>query len=362
MNCQNEAFWREYIDKDSELELSERGAASEHMNECGSCRETVAALSERLELVGSALADSDGRPGAAWERFERERLTTPKAGRSFSLNPSWAAVAVGTVILIGGLATAPGQSLASDLLNLFRAEKLTAVRIDPEVIDNFDPTEMGDLEIDEPNAREVGSLADAAALSGLDIRLPSEPVPGLSMAGIQASTAGEARLTLDRKRLEAFLGSQGIEDLDLPPLIDGSTITALIPPTVMVEYADDDSSDDVPPLLMGQAAAPEISGPSGVDFDALRDDLLRLPFFSAELSEQLADIGDWKRTLPIPYPAEDVTAEELTVKTAGDGLYFTADDSSRVLIWTADDQVFGIVAPLDSRFSRAELLALARKI
>ena len=93
MNCQNKTFWRKYIDKDSELELSERGAANEHLKECGSCRETVATLSERVELVGSALADSDGRPGAAWERFERERLTTPKAGRSFSFNTSWAAAA-----------------------------------------------------------------------------------------------------------------------------------------------------------------------------------------------------------------------------------------------------------------------------
>ncbi len=361
MNCQGEAFWREYIDRDSKLRLSEGRAADEHLKECRACQAKVAMLNERMDLVGLAFADSDERSGTAWDRFERERITEDKS-RSFSFNTSVAAVAVVAVVLVGGLASAPGQSFASDLLNLFRAEKLAAVRIDPEAFASFDPTEMGDIEIDEPDGQEVESLAEASALSGLDVRLPSEPGQGLRLEGIHASTAGEARLTLDRERLEAFLGTQDIEDLELPPLIDGSTITALIPPTVMVEYADDNGSGDVPPLLMGQAGAPEISGPIGVDFDALRDELLKLPFFSSELSEQLANISDWKRTLPIPYPAEDVAAEELTVKTSGDGLYFTADDGSRILIWTADDQVFGIVAPLDSRFSRAELLAFAREI
>lgn len=362
MNCQDEAFWREYIDKDSALGRTERRSAAEHIDGCGVCREKVATMSERVELIDSALTDPDGQPGAAWERFERERLTTPEAGRSFSFSTSLVAVAVGAVVLMGGLATAPGQSLASDLLNLFRAEKLAAVRIDPEAFASFDPAEMGDIEIDEPRGREVESLAEAATLTGLDVRLPSEPAPGLMVAGIHASTAGEARLTLDRERLEAFFGAQGSVNMELPPLIDGSTITALIPPTVMVEYADENSFDNVPPLLIGQAAAPEISGPVGIDLDALRDDLLQLPFISPELSEQLADISDWQRTLPIPYPADNVSAEELTVKTGGDGLYFTADDGSRVLIWTADDQVFGIVSPLDSRFSRAELLSVARKI
>ncbi len=361
MNFQNEAFWRKFVEKDSELDVATRATATAHLGECAACQKIETALRARVELVDSVLSDTAGQPQAAWSRFERERLT-PTRARPLSINNSLAAVVIGAVVLIGGMATAPGQSLANDMLDLFRAETLAAVRIDPDAIRHFDPSEMGDIEIDEPSGRQVESLAEAAKMTGLDIRLPSEPRSGLKLAGIHASTAGEARLTLDAERLKTFLGEEGAADIALSPLIDGSTITALIPPTVMVEYVDDQSANATPVLLMGQAAAPEISGPVGIDLDSLRDDLLKMPLFSRELSEQLADISDWQRTLPIPYPAEDVAATELTVKPDGDGLYFKADDGSRVLIWTADDQVFGIVAPLDSPLSRAELLDFARDI
>ena len=104
MNCQIEPFWRKYIDKDSELGVSERGAADEHLKECRACQAKVTALGERMELVGFAFTDSSERPETAWDRFERERLITPETRRSFSLNTPLAAVVIVGVVLVGGLA------------------------------------------------------------------------------------------------------------------------------------------------------------------------------------------------------------------------------------------------------------------
>ncbi len=260
----------------------------------------------------------------------------------------------------------PARTVASEILQLFRAEKFEAIRIDPQAIADFDPSQWGTFSFEPSQVSEVGTVEEAINKTGLNISEPGNLPPNISRFHIAASSGSKMSLKLDLKKFQAYLAKNNIGGIDLPDNLDGSTITAKIPPYAIMEYSrqvDDNQPDSSQPdLVVVQAGLPEVEVPSGIDFETVRQQLLKLPILPPDIREQLARIDDWKRTLPIPYPSNEVKSEKVIVANGKDGLYFHSTDDEKVLIWTAKDKAFGLVAPRGSLLSRADLFAIAKTL
>jgi hypothetical protein len=70
--------------------------------------------------------------------------------------------------------------------------------------------------------------------------------------------------------------------------------------------------------------------------------VLGLPGLPADLVAQLRGIGDWRNTLPLPIPADQVRSRPTTVNGA-EALSF-ADDTGRLhaLVWQRDGHIWGV--------------------
>lgn len=290
--------------------------------------------------------------GKAWRRFSDAVDTRAKPARLSPGRPLVIAMVAGLAVL--GIAAAPPvRSVAADILQLFRAEKFAAVKIDPTAMIDFDPSRLGEFEMKPPSPIEVGSIEEAARATGLTVLTPAGVPAYLEAPNIHATGKGELSLKFNLKKFNAYLAEKQIESVELPSSLDGKTLVAHVPPGVIMEYGSE--------LLFAQGGLPTVEAPSGVDIDALRAELLKLPFFPPEVREQLAAMTDWKRTLPIPYPSDDATPEKVVV-SGREGLYFLDKGGAEVLIWNDGSQAYGLMAPEGGQLAKTDLLNIAESL
>ncbi len=359
MKCGKQSFWRAYADEDSTIEGPLRLEAGRHLKDCEHCDLMLGRIVENRETAQRLLDGAPADHGGGARAFD-ETIVSHRQGR-LPGKPLRMIAGLSAALFIVALIAAPVGTFAAEFLQLFRVERFEAVSIDPEAMIDFDPSRLGAFDISEPTYLENVGLEEAVRITGLAVALPAKLESGAVRGDINASGKGEISLTFDLEKFQQYLDEHDISGISLPANLDGRRITGTIPPTVFAEYrAVSDSHDDGPPqLLIGQAGLPEIQAPPGVDFDQIKDELLRLPIVPAGIRDQLNDLTDWKRTLPVPYPAGDVEPEKVTVMTTGDGLYFTADDGGRVLMWIEDETAHALAAPDGSSLSRADLFAIA---
>ncbi len=362
MNCQDAAFWRACLDHDSPLPRDTRDEAANHLIDCGDCRELADRMKLNQRLVGAALDTDEGRTVAAWERFASSLQAGPAAA---SPAGRWKPMAVAASICIAALsvvALPPVRTVASEILQLFRAEKFAAIKIDPQAMIDFNPEKLGKFTFDQPAPRQVTTMKEAIEVSGLAAKEPGNLPAGLARAALGANAAGTVSLTFDLKKFRAYLHENKIEGINLPPALDGKTMVGHIPPMVIMEYSQggvgQNAGHPQPELVVFQAGLPSLEAPAGFNADSIRDELIKLPVFPPAVRDQLRATSDWKRTLPVPYPANEATAEKVDVGGT-EGLYFTANDGTKVLIWAKREMAFGLVSPEAGGVSKPSLFAVA---
>ena len=362
MNCEKVAFWRAWIDRDSPISSEDRRAASDHLAGCAQCQEIIDGLKANQALVGASLSVEDGRSATAWAGFARSIEAAPKTKRSHAGWRPAIGVAAVCLVLLTSVALPPVRTLAAEFLQLFRAEKFEAIKIDPQAMADFNPEKLGKFTMSQPEPRPVADIEEAAKVTGLDIKEPGNLPAGIKRAVIGANRAGKVSLTFDLKKFLDYLKANKIEGINLPPELDGKTITGHIPPLVMMEYSqggvDQNASHRQPEIVVFQAGLPSLEAPAGFEADAIRDELLKLPVIPAAVKDQLKAMTDWKKTLPIPYPGNEATSEKVKVGK-DDGLFFNANDGTKVLIWTDGKMTFGLVSPENGPISRSELFSIA---
>ena len=376
-------------------------ALHDHVHACASCSDTVAELQRNAELAAPAIALTapEAPPGAAaveaaLARFERRRarLATARAATATAAatasagpdpapapiplarpgRPAWlgtrgravAAALVATLVLTGLVATPDGRAAAASFLGQFRSQRLQAVPLDAgqanqvgDVLTGLvdsgvftgDPHQVTGL--DDPEI--AANLAEAGRLAGFAVPAvdPSALPRGVERtpSRILVSRALEARITFDRDRALAYLRGHGRPDAQLPERFDGTQLVVRVPTVVVQQFAGRDGG---PAVLVGKAGMLGVDTEGGATLEELREVVLGLPGLPAETVAQLRSIGDWRTTLPIPVPTDQVRSRPATVNGA-DGLSF-ADQTGRLhaLLWQRDGHIWGVAGVLGADEAR----------
>jgi hypothetical protein len=100
--------------------------------------------------------------------------------------------------------------------------------------------------------------------------------------------------------------------------------------------------DGGPALLVGKAGTLGLDAEGGAGLEELREVVLDLPGLPAETVAQLRAIGDWRSTLPLPVPTDEVRWRPSMVEGA-EAISFT-DQSGRLhaLLWQRDGHIWGV--------------------
>jgi hypothetical protein len=371
----------------------------DHVQTCASCSDTLAELQRNAELAAPAIALTapEAPPGAAaveaaLARFERRRarLATVRTATATATvpagpdpapapvplarrgRPAWpgtrgravAAALVAALVLTGLVATPGGRAAAASFLGQFRSQRLQAVPLDAgqanqvgDVLTGLvdsgvftgDPHQVTGL--DDPEV--AADPAEAGRLAGFAVPAvdPSVLPRGVERtpSRILVSRALEARVTFDRDRALAYLRGHGRPDARLPERFDGTQLVVRVPTVVVQQFAGRDGG---PAVLVGKAGMLGVDTEGGATLEELREVVLGLPGLPAETVAQLRSIGDWRTTLPIPVPTDQVRSRPATVNGA-EGLSF-ADQTGRLhaLLWQRDGHIWGVAGVLGADEAR----------
>jgi hypothetical protein len=242
------------------------------------------------------------------------------------------AIVVGGVIgaLVLSLAFAPVRTLAVQMLEIFRVQKIATVAITSDDLDkigraleNGDPhvslEELGDMWIDgsptSGSAEPEGTTLSAAQASvDFPVRIPAG-VDGTRTVLVDPGGTVKFKLHVDKvNELLRYYGATKVFSSSL----EGKTFAIKTPPTVYLAYGKDkfepsataeESKGTTPSatfdpdrdyVFVLQTRGPELAVPSGVNPLEIRDVLINLPFLPQSIRNQLAGVSDWQHTLLVP--------------------------------------------------------------
>jgi hypothetical protein len=298
------------------------------------------------EQVGGAVHT----PPAAPVSLARRRLARLGARTRVA-----AAALVAALVLTGLVVTPGGRAAASSFLAQFRSQRFEVLSVDPAQANQVERvlTGLADTGVftgaalhdssgfGEPQV--AADRAEAARLAGFAVPVVDPAAlpkaVGRAPRHLLVSPAREVRLTFDRDKALAYLRAHGRPDAQLPERYDGTRLVIAVPAAVVQEFA---GRDGLPALLVGKAGTLGLTTEGGASLEELREVVLGLPGLPADLVAQLRGIGDWRNTLPLPIPADQVRSRPTAVNGA-EALSF-ADDTGRLraLVWQRDGHIWGV--------------------
>jgi hypothetical protein len=290
----------------------------------------------------------------------RARLSTAPRRRWGRLAPlgtrarGAAAALIAAVVLTGLVATPGGRAAAGSFLSQFRSQRFEVLSLDPTQTTQLEEV-MGEL-IDtgvftgdafrgnaygEP--RVAADREQASRLAGFAVPVVDPSVlprgVGRTPERIMVIGARETAITFDRDRALEYLREHGRPDARLPERFDGTRLVVQLPAVVVQQFAGRDGG---PALLVGKAGMLGLDTEGGASLEELREVVLGLPGLPEETVAQLRAIGDWRNTLPLPVPTDEVRWRSTQVEGA-DAISF-ADPSGRLhaLLWQRYGHIWGV--------------------
>ena len=370
-------------------------AARDHARGCPSCSDTLAELQRNAELAALAVAltapsapPAPAQVEAALTRFEQRRARldeTPVATAAAPATPAAtvtplprpgrlarmgartrgiAAALIAAVVLTGLVATPAGRAAASSFLAQFRSQRFQVLSLDPSQTSQVGDVlaELVDTGVFTGDAHQASGFGEpqVAADRAEAARRAGFPVPVVDPAAlprgiertpqrILVSPAREVRLTFDRDRALDYLRAHGRPDAQLPERYDGTQLVVQVPAVVAQQFAGRDGG---PALLVGKAGVLGLGTEGGASLEELREVVLDLPGLPAETVAQLRSIGDWRNTLPLPVPTDEVRWSPTTIE--GTEAIDFADPTGRLhaLLWQRNDHIWGVAGVVSSGEAR----------
>jgi hypothetical protein len=291
-------------------------------------------------------------------------LARRRLARLGSRTRAAAAAMVAALVLAGLVATPAGRAAASSFLAQFRSQRFQVLSLDPDqtsqvsgvlagLVDTgvFTGNAFQDSGFGEPDV--AADRAEAARRAGFAVPVvdPAALPPGIEHAPqrILVSPAREARLTFDRDRALDYLRAHGRPDAQLPERYDGTKLVVQAPAVVVQEFTGRDGG---PALLVGKAGLLGLGAEGGATLEELREVVLGLPGLPAETVAQLRSIGDWRTTLPLPVPTDEVRWSPTTIE--GTEAIDFVDPTGRLhaLLWQRNDHIWGVAGVVSSGEAR----------
>ncbi|WP_400162822.1 anti-sigma factor family protein [Brevibacillus sp. TJ4] len=362
MMCREEGFIQAYLDGECGAEEGER--FTEHLHSCESCQQKLDELArleawskEKLdEMLSTPTAPLRVDADAAWQRFSEKIGSSKKTVtmQAFNKNQAtekrgWKAMKKQTRRWVMGMSAAAVvavslsfpqvQAAASDLLSIFRVNKVEFVKLSEEDLrqaeywisraegGEFDLNGIGKVWIDENDQAEQRSVwydsVEEAEQAG--VKLPVLP-DGVKVTGVDVVDAFTIYMELDvEKANQLFAQLQMKERFDEG--LNGERFSMHVPESMSLSITEGDNHFNY--QIVG---ALQLEAPEGVDLDNLRETVLALPFIPDNVKKQMLAIDNWQQTLPIPYvESDDNRVKE--VKVGGNkGLLFSSDHRTN-LVW-----------------------------
>jgi len=325
--------------------------------------QTVAAGATATLTATPAPATADPDPLAARRRGRRPRLGTRARGAAAAL--------VAAVVLTGLVATPGGRAAAASFLAQFRSQRFEVLSLDPtqatqfeevigELVDTgvFTGAAFGGNVYGDP--RTVADRDQASRMAGFAVPAVDPSVlpggVGRTPERIMVIPARETAITFDRDHALDYLREHGRPDARLPERFDGTRLVVQLPAVVIQQFAGRDGG---PALLVGKAGMLGLDTEGGASLEELREVVLDLPGLPEGTVAQLRAIGDWRNTLPLPVPTDEVSWRATQVEGA-DAISF-ADPSGRLhaLLWQRYGYIWGVAGVVGSGEARDVANSLA---
>jgi hypothetical protein len=328
-----------------------------------SAQTATAATATLTASPGPAPATPAPDPLAARRRGRRPRLGTRARGAAAAL--------IAAVVLTGLVATPGGRAAAASFLAQFRSERFEVLSLDPtqatqveevveELVDTgvFTGGALGGNAYGDPRAAADRDQASRMAGFAVPVVDPSVLPRGVGRTPerIMVIPARETAITFDRDRALEYLRDNGRPDARLPERFDGTRLVVQLPAVVVQQFAGRDGG---PALLVGKAGMLGMDTEGGASLEELREVVLGLPGLPEGTVAQLRAIGDWRNTLPLPIPADEVSWRSTQVEGA-DAISF-ADPSGRLhaLLWQRYGHIWGVAGVVGSDEARDVANSLA---
>jgi PadR family transcriptional regulator, regulatory protein PadR len=251
------------------------------------------------QQVGSAAIPGDRLAAIASTPVVRPRVV--HRNRFASLRRRVALVGAVSLVVAAVTVTPSGRSAIAEVLDAFRGQSLQIVTVDTaDWAGSFNPDDVlalesiGDLDasgIARPAV--VADIPEAEALAGIAAPTLVEPPDHLV-----ALAPGVMRLVLVAR-----------PENGVPATLDGAVLVVEVPGAIGALYG---TQDGAPQVAVGRSGLLEIRS-EGAPLDEIRSFLLSREELPEDLRAQLALIGDWRSTLPVPVPVDGPGWEEVEV-------------------------------------------------
>ncbi len=307
-------------------------------------------------------------PDPAFAEELRERLSHVAAPRAATgrWRPALALAAAAAVV-VAMFAFPSMRASAQAMLDLFRVRNFAPVEFDPQRLEKLTAGQhddnlflFGTHEVlqDPGKPREVATPEAAAAAAGIDVRKPGDLPRGITLRNIQVDGAAAGRFTANAAKLRAVLQELDIRDLEVPPGLDGASVTVRKSPIVAQRF----ESDRYHVTLM-QSRSPDVQLPAGVDLQRLAEIGMRILGLDRTEANRLARSIDWHTTLMVPVPANASSFRKVEVhgnpgllvnsrrdgaaSDHGAGARRGGDRNGTLILWSEQDRVFALAGNLD---------------
>ncbi|HEY4339719.1 MAG TPA: hypothetical protein VGM97_07230 [Steroidobacteraceae bacterium] len=302
-------------------------------------------------------------PFAAQLRARLRHLDARRASSPRRRHVLRAVACAASLLLAVGLVALPAvRAGAETFLDLFRVVNFVAVPVPTQRIATLQqgldlPRMLGEQMhlVQAPGApQSVATPEQAGALSGIAVHPPTWLPEGLARQKIEVQ--GEWRWTIaaSTQKLQQILDSLGINDLALPPGLDGQTATIHVYPSVHISYGAQAAH-----VQFIQARQPQAVMPRGTDLPLLAEIGLRVLGFEPNEARRFANTIDWRTTLLVPVPVSVANFHEVDLGGGKGLLIETAPTSGppvAQLLWSADGSVFALIGDVRPE----ELFEMAR--
>ena len=393
-----EGLLRSYAD--GALPAAARARVAAHLADCPDCRAALAEVESVSAWTAARLAKEPAAvpagpaPEAVWRRLQSVWGEGGAArGPAVPSRPArrlvGASIAAGAAaVCAAALMLSPVRALAGGFLQLFRPQNFQVVNVSQGDLLAIRAALQGSgAAVDVPGLVRISvgpnpgprsvPLGQASGAVGFPVLTVQNPPGGAALQGVQVQPSLNVQFSrLNVPALQELLASLGSTQR-LPTGLGGASAQLHLQPAALLSYGGPGAAESFQLLETGAPSLAVSTG--GVSVDAVRNLLLGLPFLPADLRAQLAAVGDWQNTVPVP----DVPGVSQPVSVGGaQGVYLElgggsllggrpsasasanaggaqgAGTGEAALLWMRGSVLCGVEGPL----TEAQALALARKL
>ncbi|ABY93963.1 MULTISPECIES: DUF2275 domain-containing protein [Thermoanaerobacter] len=324
--CYDEGTLQAYID--NELDEITAKNVEEHLKTCDVCREKLEELKSINEFTSKALETTNIDLNEAWASFNEKLSENNKKGGIFAMFTKYKK-AIAAAIVIAFIAASvffpPLKNVEAKLLNLLRLNKMQVITITPDDMRQIQ-NEFYRRDIKNIDLKEYGEILKNGGPEGYDVS-PNEIDKLKSMVDYEIKLPTDSNFEIEHIYVGKDQGFEFVLNIDkineliktfggthlFPSELNKKPVILNIGKTVNISMKDKNASENYRGIHISINNAPEVIVPEGVDVDKVIDALANLPFLPDHLKKQIADVNNWKETLPIPI-TEAQSVQEINIR------------------------------------------------